>query len=408
VNENWAAEFKKLRGQSGVVAPALYADPTGCVLFKRLVASINEFAIFLLDPEGHILTWNQGATRIKQYTEAEVLGHHFGMLYTEEDQRAGRPEKNLGDALQFGQTEDIGWRRKKDGSWFWADAVITVIRDDDGKLFGFGKVIRDLTEVTKAFSQAKTLEVNQRVDRLKDQFLSLVSHELRTPLTTIKGFADLVEDGTAGPMTPEQSAYMGSVLKATESLTNQINDLIDMTSFQARPLHLDLSLVNFSEIVEGVVFAAQIEAQGKHLWIANHVSPDLAGIEADAHRVSQILMNIVTNAIKFTPERGRIEISGRIDANELRCEVTDTGKGISPDALENLFKQFSQADMSATRASGGLGIGLYISKTLVEAHGGKIGVSSAEGKGSTFWFTLPRKAVVTIEQTPTDAGTHRV
>lgn len=408
MHENWAAEFKKLQGQTGVVAPALYADPTGCGLFKRLVTSINEFAVFLLDAEGHILTWNQGATRIKQYTETEVLGHHFRMLYTEEDQRAGRPEKNLGDALRFGQTEDIGWRRKKDGSWFWADAVITVIRDDDGKLFGFGKVIRDLTEVTKAFSQAKTLEVNQRVDRLKNQFLSLVSHELRTPLTAIKGFADLVEDGSAGPMTPEQSAYMGSVLKATETLTNQINDLIEMTSFQARPLHLDFSPVNFSEIVEGVLFAVQTEARDKHLWIANHVSPDLPDIEADAHRVSQILMNIVTNAIKFTPERGRIEISGRIDANELRCEVMDTGKGISPDALENLFKQFSQADMSATRASGGLGIGLYISKALVEAHGGKIGVLSAEGKGSTFWFTLPRKAVVTIEQTPTDAGTHRI
>lgn len=404
----WAAEFKRQRGQLGAVPRAHYADPTGCDLFKRLVTNIREYAIFLLDAEGRVLTWNQGASRIKQYTEEDVLGHHFRMLYIEEDQRAGRPEKNLSDALRYGQTEDIGWRRKKDGTWFWADVVITTIQDAEGKLFGFGKVIRDLTEVNKALTQSKTQEVNQRADHLKDQFLSLVSHELRTPLTTIKGYADLVEDGSAGPITPDQSAYMGSVLKATETLTKLINDLIEMTSFQVRPMHLNLSAVNFSEIVQGIVFSVQAQAQEKHLWLSNHVTPDLPDIEADAYRVGQILMNIVANAIKFTPDRGRIDISASLDGNELRCEVTDTGKGISPEALESLFKPFSQADMSATRVSGGLGIGLHISKILVEAHGGRIGVLSALGKGSTFWFTLPRKPVVTVDQTPKDASPRQV
>lgn len=404
----WAAEFKRQRDRLGVVDPAAYADAAGCSLFKRLVTQTREFAIFMLNAEGHVLTWNQGAVRIKQYTEKDVLGRHFEMLYTVEDRQAGRPEKNLSDAIRYGQTEDVGWRRKKDGSRFWADAVITAIRDEDGKLFGFSKVIRDLTEVNQALTQAKTLEVNQRADRLKDQFLSLVSHELRTPLTTIRGFADLVEDGSAGPTTPDQNAYMGSVLKATETLTKLINDLIDMTSFQVRPLQLQRSAVNFSELVQGVIFSVQSQAQEKHLWLANHVSPDMPDIDADPHRVSQVLIHLVTNAIKFTPDGGRIDISASLDENELRCEVTDTGRGLSPEASERLFQQFSQADMSTTRTSGGLGIGLHISKTLVEAHGGKIGVLSAEGKGSTFWFTLPRKAVVTPDETPKDAGMPQV
>ena len=187
MNRNWIKEFDHQKSLRDVVSIDRHGASSDPGLYKRTVCGIREFAIFMLDADGHILTWNQGAQRIKQYREDEVLGKHYRMLYTPDDQKAGRPEKNLSDALKYGQTEDLGWRRKKDGTWFWADAVITTLVDEDGQVIGFGKVIRDLTEFNKAEERARALEVTQRVDELKDLFLSLVSHELRTPLTTIKG-----------------------------------------------------------------------------------------------------------------------------------------------------------------------------------------------------------------------------
>lgn len=384
----WIAEFEALKRQRGTVrsSPAKVSDGALC---SRLVQSVKEFGIFIIDPEGVILSWNAGAERIKQYRRDEVIGRNFRMLYTPDDQAAGRPEKNLRDVLKHGQTEDIGWRMKKDGTWFWADAVITTVLDDAGRLVGFAKVIRDLSEINMAEKQAREIELNRRMDCLKDQFLSLVSHELRTPLTAIFGYAALLSENEHDRLTAEQDQYARSILGATADLTTLINNLIDLTTLQAGKLHLDPAPLNFSEVVLGAIHAVQPKAQEKHLWLANHANPDLPEMIGDATRIAQVVINVVANAIKFTPAGGRIDIRAFVDDGFMRCEVSDAGPGISPEDLEKLFKPFSQGDMSATRDYGGLGIGLSISKTLVEAHGGHIGVMSAPGKGSTFWFTLP-------------------
>jgi PAS domain S-box-containing protein len=386
--QDWIAEFEALKRQRGTAPATRAPEPCG-TLCSRLVESVKEFAIFMIDPNGVILTWNAGAERIKQYRADEVLGRNFRMLYTPDDQAAGRPEKNLRDVLKHGQTEDIGWRMKKDGSWFWADAVLTTVLDESGKLVGFAKVIRDLSDINMAEQQARDLEQTLRMERLRDQFLSLVSHELRTPLTAILGFAALLSENEQHRLTPEQDQYARSILSATEDLTHQVNNLIDLTTLQAGKLNLEPAPMNFSEIVLGAMHAVQPKAQAKHLWFANHVTPDLPEMVGDPARIAQVLITVLGNAIKFAPSGGRIDIRAAVDDGFLRCEVADTGPGISAEDLEKLFKPFSQADMSATRRHGGLGIGLSISKTLVEAHGGHIGVISAPGKGSTFWFTLP-------------------
>jgi PAS domain S-box-containing protein len=386
--EDWITEFEALKQQRGT-APAPRSVEGRRMLFSHLVQSVKEFAIFMLDADGMILTWSAGAERIKQYRADEVIGRNYRMLYTPDDQAAGRPEKNLRDVLKYGQTEDIGWRMKKDGTWFWADAVLTTVLDDDGKVLGFAKVIRDLSEINMAEQQARDIEATQRMDRLKDQFLALVSHELRTPLTAIFGYAALLSENEESRLTAEQDQYARSILDATADLTKLINNLIDLTTLHAGKLNLEPAPVNFSEIVLGAMHAVQTKAREKHLWLANHATPDLPEMVGDPERIAQVLINVVSNAIKFTPEGGRIDIRAAVDDGFMRCEVSDSGPGISAGDLEKLFKPFSQADMSATRDYGGLGIGLSISKTLVEAHGGHIGVISAPGKGSTFWFTLP-------------------
>ncbi|MFP5503071.1 MAG: sensor histidine kinase [Candidatus Sericytochromatia bacterium] len=385
MGHDWKAELKELMEARGVARRALSEGE----LFEILVTGVKEYAIFMLDHDGRILTWNGGAQRIKQYRRDEVVGEHFRMLYTPDDQAAGRPEKNLADAIRHGQTEDLGWRVKRDGSWFWADASITAILEPDGRVLGFAKVIRDLTEVNRAEARARLVDVSRQVDRLKSQFLSLISHELRTPLTAIQGFTDLIEDGSAGPTTEAQSAFLGSIQQGTRALTRLIDDLIEMTSIHAGTLRLELGPMSFPEIAQAVVFALQLRAQEKHLWLANHVPLDLPAIVADSQKVSQILLHLIDNAIKFTPHGGRVDLRAAIEGDHLRCEVTDTGHGIAEADIAKLFKDFSQVDMSATRTEGGLGIGLSIAKTLVEAHGGRIGILSQVGRGSTFWFTLP-------------------
>lgn len=388
---NWKAEFEALRTQLGVAREELLAVQENDSFSRILIQSVKEYAIFMLDAEGQVLTWNPGAERIKQYTCEEVIGKHYRMLYTPDDQAAGRPEKNLRDALKYGQTEDLGWRMKKDGSWFWADCVITPILAQDGRVLGFSKVIRDLTEINKSEKHERELELARRTEKLKDQFLSLVSHELRTPLTSILGFTSLLEDNQNATLSPEQQGYLRHILKGTETLTDLVNNLIDLTTLQAGKMVLEPGPVNFAEVVQGAMFALQPKAQAKHQWFANHVRIDLPDLIADSQRVGQILLNVLDNAVKFTPTGGRIDISATVEDGMLRCEVKDTGPGIEEPDLEKLFQKFSQGDMSSTRTEGGLGIGLNIAKTLAEAHGGLLGVLSTPGQGSTFWFTLPLK-----------------
>lgn len=384
MRHDWPAEFQRERERRGVApfSPDLST-------YECLVSSIKEYAVFLLDSDGHIMSWNPGARRIKQYQADEVIGRHFRMLYTPDDHRAGRPEKNLLDTLRNGQTEDIGWRRKKDGTLFWADAVITPIVDPAGHVRGFAKIIRDLTEINIAERRVRDTEVRRQVDRLKNEFLGLVSHELRTPLTVIQGYADLLEEGSAGPTTDTQHDYLVTILRLTGSLTRMINDMIDITQLRAGTLQLTYAPLNLAEAVQAAVFAMQSQAQEKHLWLASHVNPDLPDVPADAQRLSQVLLHLIDNAIKFTAEGGHIDIRACIDGPEVRCEIADSGEGIAPDQLERLFRDFGQVDMSTTRPHGGLGIGLSISKRLIEAHGGHIGLLSAVGQGTTCWFTLP-------------------
>lgn len=389
MERDWKAEFAAIRKQKPVAQGEIDTARAQGRLPELLVSNVKEYAIFMLDPDGIILTWNLGAHRIKQYEAHEVIGKHYRMLYTPSDVAAGRPEKNLTDTLRYGQTEDLGWRMKKDGSWFWADALITAVYNDAGQLLGFAKVIRDLTEANKSEEQARELEVAKRTTVMKDQFLSLISHELRTPLTAIQGYAELIEDGSAGPMNEQQIKYLGSIQKGADALTRLVNDLIEMSSIHAGNLRLAPTVMSFSEVVQGVVYAVQPQAQAKHLWVANHVSSDLPELIADPQRVGQILIHVIDNAVKFTPHNGRIDIWASVENGLLHCEVSDTGAGIAPEALERLFKDFNQVDMSSTRAEGGLGIGLSLSKKLVEAHGGQIGVMSKLGKGTTFWFNLP-------------------
>ncbi|MNS49519.1 Alkaline phosphatase synthesis sensor protein PhoR [compost metagenome] len=206
------------------------------------------------------------------------------------------------------------------------------------------------------------------------------------------GFASVLDDDVLGPLTDAQHGYMGKILDGSDRLLALINDLLDMSRIQAGKFAITPSDVAVSRVCEGAVGALQPLADQQGVTLSLEAADGLPTVWADPQRLEQVVTNLVSNAIKFTPEGGTVTVAVRGLPDHLRVEVRDTGMGISPEHHARIFDAFTQVDMSNTRRSGGAGLGLAIAKSLVEAHQGHIGVESEEGRGSTFWFTVPHRA----------------
>jgi signal transduction histidine kinase len=249
-------------------------------------------------------------------------------------------------------------------------------------------IARDVTE--QARLQKERLEALEQSDRLKDQFLSILSHELRTPINAIMGFGSVLDDEVAGPMTPRQRAYTGKILGSADALLALIEDLLIVSRVQAGKFSISPQRTRFEDLVADALETQEPAARKKAIsLVADPVPSELPALTADPMRVVQVLNNLLGNAIKFTPEGGRVSVRTSAEAGFLRCEVADTGVGIAAADQPKLFQRFSQLDMSNTRSAGGAGLGLSIVKAIVNAHGGEVGIHSEPGEGATFWFTLP-------------------
>jgi signal transduction histidine kinase len=239
-------------------------------------------------------------------------------------------------------------------------------------------------------AEGMTAELRQ-ADRAKDEFLSVISHELRTPLNFIMGFASILEDEIAGPLNSQQHEYLGKINDGADRMLMLVNDLLDFAKLQAGKFTLAPETTAYPALVSEVVGSMRPLAIQKGLQLNTDLRADEA-LHIDGKRVGQIIYNLVSNAIKFTPKGGSVRVTTFRENGHVRTEVTDTGIGIATEDVSKLFTRFKQLDMSATRQAGGTGLGLSIAKALVEAHGGQIGVRSEPGKGSTFYFTLPAAA----------------
>ncbi|MFN3430720.1 MAG: PAS domain S-box protein, partial [Candidatus Sericytochromatia bacterium] len=327
--------------------------------FELLINSVTDYAIFMLDPDGRIMTWNRGAERIKGYRPADIIGKPYETFFLPEDVAAGKPHALLQLALQEGHIEDEGWRVRHDGTRFWANAVITALRDPQGNLVGFGKVTRDLTDRKRTEEQVQQLVTSlKEADQLKDQFLSILSHELRTPINAIMGFGSILGDELAGPLNPKQHHYVSKILSGADTLLGLVNDLLDMSRIQAGKFTLEPGDTSFQDVASEVLATLAPLAGLKHQQLVNEVAPGLPTFVADARRLGQVLTNLVNNAIKFTPEGGTVRVRAILEGATLRCEVEDTGIGIAEEDLPKLFQRFGQLDMSHTRAASGTGLGL--------------------------------------------------
>ncbi len=381
-------------------------------MFRLLVESVKDYAIFMLDPGGHIMSWNAGAQRIKQYKPEEIIGKHFSIFYPEEDKYT-KPAWELEVAVRDGRIEDEGWRVRKDGTRFWANVVITALFDETGTLRGFGKVTRDLTSRREAEETRRALleqrearlqaeeekrraeasyRAAQEANRAKDEFLMTLSHELRTPMTAILGWSRMLPK-----MDPHDHTFVEAINAISRSAKLQaelIDDVLDVSRIVSGKLRLNVDNLALVPVLQSALDAVRPSADAKQITLVTSIPPDLGTLAADATRLQQIVWNLLSNAIKFTPKHGRVELSAKRTASQLQICVVDSGEGIDPEFLPHVFEAFRQAETPSTRVHGGLGLGLSIVRYLAEAHGGFVTAESeGRGKGARFIITLPVAAV---------------
>src|SRR6059058_2296241 len=352
--------------------------------FHILVDSVEEYAIYLLDPNGDIITWNTGAEKIKGYSAKEIVGKHFTCFYTADDVAAGKPQRNLLEAARRGYIRDQGLRVRKDGSTFEAEVVITALRDGTGEIRGFSKVTRDITDQIRAREIAA-----QKASKAKDDFLAALSHELRTPLTPALAAATYLEDN-AEKLTPEFAEDIEIIKRNVKLQARLIDDLLDLTRITRGKLRLDVETCDAHTVIRNAIETASSAIAAKKLKVSTKFNAKRHHISADCIRLQQVFWNLINNAAKFTSPGGEIAIrTFNDDSSRFHFEITDNGIGIEPDRLATLFIPFEQADASVTRQFGGLGLGLAISKHLVGLHNGTIEAKSrGRSFGATFKVTL--------------------
>jgi PAS domain S-box-containing protein len=357
--------------------------------FHILVDSVEEYAIYLLDQNGNVITWNTGAEKIKGFSMEEIIGKNFASFYTADDVAAGKPQRNLREAARRGYIRDQGLRVRKDGSTFEAEVIITALRDEAGNIRGFSKVTRDITDQIRSREYEAEKIAAQKASKAKDDFLAALSHELRTPLTPALAAAMYLQDNA--DKFPAEFAEDVEIIKRNVQLQARlIDDLLDLTRIARGKLHLELEDCNAHTIIKNALETAHSAIAAKQLNVSTDLKAKEYRILADCIRLQQVFWNLINNAVKFTPQGGKITIRTSNDKDgRFHFEIADTGIGIEPQRLASLFQPFEQADPSVTRQFGGLGLGLAISKRLVDLHNGKIqGDSRGRSFGATFNVTL--------------------
>jgi PAS domain S-box-containing protein len=354
--------------------------------FRLLVEGVQDYAVYMLSPEGVVTSWNAGARRIKGYDAAEVIGGHVSRFYLEEDVEASKPWSELAIAREHGRTEDEGWRVRKDGSTFWARVVVSALHSPDGRLTGFAKVTQDL-------SQRRHSEALEDTARRINDFIAVLAHELRNPLAPIRNAAEVLKSlkpGDAG-----QEAMVQAIDRQSAQLARLVDDLLDISRITRGALSIQAESVDVADIVSRAVEAVRplVESE-KHTLKVSAPSGALV-VHGDRVRLTQALTNVLGNAARYTDPGGQIVLRVEVGAGQagretVRIQVQDTGRGIEPALLGSVFGMFVQGRDPVSRAGSGLGIGLALARSIVELHHGTlVGESPGAGKGSTFTLELP-------------------
>jgi len=353
--------------------------------FRVLVEQVKDYAIFMLDPRGNVISWNQGAKRIKGYSADEIVGKHFSIFYTEEELARDHPAKELAIAIREGRYEEEGWRKRKDGGVFWANVVITALWDKRGNLTGFAKVTRDLTQ-RKADEDA----LRQKNEAL-EAFAHTLSHDLRAPVRSIASFAEILSSEGRNLPEADKERYLNKIRKSAAAMNVMITEILNLSQVSTAPapqheLALDEVMAEALRLLE-----MEIQRTGAEVRIAEPL-PTVIG---NRTLLIQIFFNLLSNALKFTRagERPRVEVWATRHNGHGEIHVRDEGIGVPEEMRERIFTAFDRGN--APGGTAGMGVGLAIVRKAAERMGGDVVAQPRAGRGTDFVVTLHCGAVET-------------
>ena len=387
---------RKLRAETAERRQAEEALRRSEEQFRRMVHEVKDYAIFMLDPQGRVLTWNEGAARIKGYDASEIIGKHFSCFYLPTEQAQGKPDHALKTAASEGRYEDEGWRLRKDGSRFLANTVITPLTGIEGQLVGFCKITQDITERRMVQAELASREAEIEASKLKAQFLATMSHEIRTPLHVILTYASLIERYLEQIGDRTLDSALAGIQRAGKRLKSTIDGILDISridagSFEINPVPLDVPVVVGREVEE--VSSRRPE---KNLEIVWQTSQEHLLVLFDEYCLTQAIGQLLDNAIKFT-NQGKIQIKLYRDSSEAAVlEISDTGIGIDEAYLSKLFQPFSQEESGYSRSYEGTGLGLALAKRYLQLNHAEVSAESRKSMGSTFRVRFSKESELAI------------
>jgi len=352
--------------------------------FRLLIEGVTDYAVFMIDPQGMVTSWNTGAERIKGYSREEIVGKHFSRFYIERDLESGKPWEELALARRTGRAEDEGWRVRKNGEHFWARVVITALHDSKGRLAGFAKVTQDLTE-------RRHLRDLEKASQNVNEFLGMLAHELRNPLAPIRFAVNVM--GKKHGVDPANEKMRQMIDRQSAHLAHIVEDLMDISRVSRGKLHIFRETVNLVDVVnQAIETATPLIASAQHKLQLDVLSDSLP-VSGDFHRLTQIVANLLNNAARYSAPGGKITVNARSENGWAVVDVSDTGQGIEPEMIERIFDMFVQGRSPLQRVGSGLGVGLALARRLAELHGGSV-VAHSDGvnKGSVFTFRAPLEA----------------
>lgn len=352
--------------------------------FQLLVSGVRDYAIFMLDLKGNVASWNEGAERIKGYKAEEIVGRHFSCFYIDEDIHSDKPSRELEEAIASGRCEDEGLRKRKDGSTFWADVIISAVKDETGKIIGFSKVTRDIT-VRKQAEEAMDKLMRQRED-----FVATLTHDLKTPIIAANGAIKLLLEGDFGALSDEQVTVLETIFQSNEAMYRLVATLLDVYRYDSGAKEIMIAYHDLAKAIGKLVqeLAPIALSQGITMTTDFPRTPGL--VPCDAVEIRRVVQNLLDNGLKFTKSGGKVEVKMEQGSDVTTITVRDSGKGISEEEKPKLFQRF-WAPAASGRNYASTGLGLYLCRKIIESHGGQIWCQSTLGSGSTFSFTIPNQ-----------------
>ena len=358
-------------------------------LFDILVEQVEDYSIVAMDVEGRIVHWNRGAEKITGYKAVEVMGKRVDMLFTPEDRADGAPDKEFEIATRVGQAADERWHLRADGSRFWAYGLMVSVKSPEGQLIGFGKFLRDRTDLKQL--QETLLKQNTALKNLEEgrrHFMATLAHELRTPLHVLTTSTHLL--GRLSAKDEQAGNELARIERQIRLINNLVSDLADLSRVERNKIRLEMTEMDLGATAKESCGAVQSLVHERDHVMEMVLPEHPVLINGDAARVQQIIVNLLTNAVRYTPPGGDIGVSLQQEEREAVIRIIDNGVGIPADRLANIFELFTQVHDDYSETPAGMGIGLTLTKELVKLHGGTIQArSDGPGKGSEFTVRLP-------------------